>query len=98
MKEAVYNKKFGFVRLINSVNIVTAVTDFKDFISNLSGDYIDNMENESMFQKIIHKHIDGSCFSASSENIDVYGLTLRHWDEEWFTKTYSLLRMSGKYS
>lgn len=96
-KEAVYNKKFGSVRLINSVNIVTAVTEFKDFISNLSGDYVDRFGNEHRSEDNTQAYRRFPFFvEVSSENIDVYASHYAIGMKNGSHQTYaSLLRMSA---
>lgn len=72
-KEAIFNKKFGSVRLINSVNIVTAVTSFKDFIDGLSGNYTDRFGNEHISEDDTQAYRRFPFFvEVSNENIDVY--------------------------
>lgn len=72
-KEAIYNKKFGSVRLINSVNIVTAVTSFKDFINGLSGNYTDRFGNAHVSEDDTQAYRRFPFFvEVSSESIDVY--------------------------
>lgn len=96
-KEAIFNKKFGSVRLINSVNIVTAVTSFKDFISGMSGNYVDRFGNEHRSEDDTQAYRRFPFFvEVSSENIDVYASHYAIGMKNGSHQTYSnLLRMSA---
>lgn len=94
-KEAIFNKKFGSVRLINSVNIVTAVTSFKDFISGMSGNYVDRHGNVHVSEDDTQAYRRFPFFvEVSSENIDVYASHYATGMKNGSHQTYSsLLRM-----
>lgn len=96
-KEAIFNKKFGSVRLINSVNIVTAVTSFKDFINGLSGNYTDRFGNEHISEDDTQAYRRFPFFvEVSSENIDVYASHYAIGMMNGSHQTYSsILRMSA---
>ena len=96
-KEAVFNKKFGSVRLINSVNIVTAVTSFKDFINGLSGNYVDRFGNAHVSEDVTQAYRRFPFFvEVSSENVDVYASHYAVGMKNGSHQTYtSLLRMSA---
>lgn len=94
-KEAIFNKKFGSVRLINSVNIVTAVTSFKDFISGLSGNFVDRFGNEHVSEDDTQAYRRFPFFvEVSSENVEVYASYYATGMKNGPHQTYSsILRM-----
>lgn len=41
-----FNVKFGSIKLINEVNIINSVQDYKEFLNNLAGEYTDKKGNQ----------------------------------------------------
>ena len=49
--------KYGETSLINTVNIITSVQPFQDFIDGLAGEYVDSHKTRHK-KKIKHKDIE----------------------------------------